>query len=368
MIAGRVVVGLSGGVDSAVAALRLKRAGYEVEGLHMANWEAEDDDAYCTAAQDFQDARAICEVLGIPLHRADFSAEYRERVFAHFLSELAAGRTPNPDVLCNAEIKFDAFLDYATRLGAEAIATGHYAALAPDRPADDPWLMQPADRDKDQTYFLHAVPQAAFQRVLFPLADSDKAVVRADARDAGFPVFDKKDSTGICFIGERPFREFLATHLKAEPGEIRDTDDQLLGTHTGLINYTIGQRKGLGIGGRADAPEAAWYVVGKERASNTLRVVQGEDHPALFRQEAHADQLNWIGEPPAVGASDITARIRYRQPEQACTITRLDADGLRVRFERPQRAVTPGQYLVLYQQGRCLGGGVITDDMTEGAG
>jgi tRNA-uridine 2-sulfurtransferase len=360
MSGARVVVGLSGGVDSAVAALLLQQSGYAVEGLFMSNWAAEDDDAYCTAAQDFQDARTVCEALSIPLHRADFSAEYRDRVFAHFLSELEAGRTPNPDVLCNAEIKFDAFLEHATRLGAEHIATGHYARIQASE--QGPLLMQPADRDKDQTYFLHAVPQQAFERVLFPLSEVVKDQVRNTARDAGLPVFNKKDSTGICFIGERPFREFLSGYVAAQPGPICDLDDRRVGEHIGLFHYTIGQRKGLGIGGIAGSEEAAWYVVGKELDSNTLRVIQGEQHPALFRQTISADQLHWIGPGPSVGAADITARIRYRQAEQACEITRLDDARIEVEFAERQRAVTPGQYLVLYQGQRCLGGGVICAD------
>jgi tRNA-uridine 2-sulfurtransferase len=355
--AARVVVGLSGGVDSAVAAVLLQQQGYEVEGLFMSNWQAEDDDAYCTSAQDFQDARAVCAALGIPLHRADFSAEYLERVFSHFLSELEAGRTPNPDVLCNAEIKFDAFLDYATRLGADFVATGHYARL--EHGEAGPLLMQPTDADKDQTYFLHAVPQAAFERVLFPLTAVRKDTVRDIARDTGLPVFDKKDSTGICFIGERPFRDFLSNYVAAQPGDIRDLDNRKVGEHGGLFHYTIGQRKGLGIGGIAGGDEKPWYVVAKELDSNTLRAVQGDDHPALFRQRVSADQLHWIGPAPESCSTDITARIRYRQVAQACEILEIDADRLQVRFSEPQRAVTPGQYLVLYQGQRCLGGGVI---------
>lgn len=352
-----VIVGLSGGVDSAVSALRLVRAGYRVEALFMSNWEAEDDDAYCTAAQDYQDARAVAAELGIPLHRADFSAEYLERVFSELLAELEAGRTPNPDVLCNAEIKFDAFLDYCTRLGAEFIATGHYASRLEED--GQVFLGKAADPEKDQTYFLHQVPQAAIARCLFPIGDTVKTDLRAEARDAGLPVFNKKDSTGICFIGERPYAEFLSRYLAAQPGEIRDLDDRVVGEHRGLMYYTFGQRKGLGIGGVRGMDEAAWYVADKELDGNVLRVVQGEDHPALFRQAVSADQLHWIGPPPAVGERGLTARIRHRQAEQACELVSRDAQRIEVRFAEAQRAVTPGQYLVLYQGARCLGGGVI---------
>ncbi|HEX7060648.1 MAG TPA: tRNA 2-thiouridine(34) synthase MnmA [Woeseiaceae bacterium] len=353
----RVVVGLSGGVDSAVAALLLQDAGADVHALHMTNWE--DDDGYCTAAADLQDARKVCDALEIPLHHVSFAREYRDEVFAHFLREYQAGRTPNPDVLCNRVIKFGAFRRYAKRLGADGLATGHYAQIGSE--GGRPVLCKAEDAAKDQTYFLHAVTADALAETVFPLGALAKHHVRALARDHGLPVFDKKDSTGICFIGERPFREFLARHLTARPGPIRTPEGEVLGEHAGLPYYTIGQRQGLRVGGRAGKGEAPWYVAAKDAATNALIVVQG-DHPLLYTDELTAVDASWIGaEPDALvrgGQLACHAKIRYRQPDQACRV-RSTPDGLSVSFAEPQRAVTPGQFVVFYDGERCLGGAVI---------
>jgi len=350
----RVVVGMSGGVDSAVAALLLKRAGFEVHGLYMSNWD--DDDAYCTSAQDFQDARATAAELGIPLHRVSFAEQYRARVFDYFLTEYRAGRTPNPDVLCNREIKFGVCLDYAARLGAHRFATGHYARLA--HAAAGTELLKARDADKDQSYFLHGVDRRHFERVLFPLGELAKPEVRALAREAGLPVFDKPDSTGICFIGERPFREFLSRYIPTTPGNIVDEQGEILGRHRGLAFYTLGQRGGLEIGGRAGAREDAWYVAAKNLERNELTVVQGHDHPLLVCRALATGPCNWLVQPAALEFPS-QIKVRYRQPDQVCQAS-VRADGaLEVRFEHPQRAVTPGQFAVLYEGERCLGGGVI---------
>jgi tRNA-specific 2-thiouridylase len=352
----RVIIGLSGGVDSAVAAWLLQQQGWQVEALFMKNWEEDDADGYCAAAEDLADARRVAEHLAIPLHTVNFSHEYWDRVFALFLAEYRAGRTPNPDVLCNREIKFRAFLDHALALGAEYIATGHYARVAQDR--DGCHLLQSNDTDKDQTYFLYMLGQRALCQSLFPLADLTKQQVRALARDIGLHNFRRKDSTGICFIGERRFRDFLQRYLPAQPGEIRDQSGRLLGTHQGLMYYTIGQRRGLGIGGVADAGELPWFVLAKDLERNHLIVAQGHDHPALYRSRLRAGDPHWtLGQAPAQ-AFDCAARCRHRQPLQACRV-RLDGDGFEVTFEKPQRAITPGQSVVLYDDGECLGGGII---------
>jgi tRNA-specific 2-thiouridylase len=345
---------MSGGVDSAVAALLLKRAGHDVHGLYMSNWE--DDESYCTDAQDFQDARAVCEELGIPLHRVSFAAQYRARVFDYFLTEYRAGRTPNPDVLCNREIKFGICLDYAARLGASRFATGHYARLR--HTAAGPELLKAVDPDKDQSYFLHAVERGHFARVLFPLGELDKSAVRALARAAGLPVFDKPDSTGICFIGERPFREFLSRYIPTSPGDIVDERGEVVGQHRGLAFYTLGQRGGLEIGGRAGHDEQPWYVAAKNLASNQLLAVQGHDHPLLVSRALATGVCNWLVQPASSGFHS-RIKVRYRQADQDCHAT-VDAHGaMRVDFAEPQRAVTPGQFAVLYDGERCLGGGVI---------
>ena len=354
---GKVIVGLSGGVDSSVAALRLLEAGWTVEGLCMNNWEEDDAPDYCAAAEDLADARKVAEQLQIPLRSVNFASEYWDRVFAYFLAEYQAGRTPNPDVLCNREIKFKAFLDFALDLGADYIATGHYADTRRD--ARGCHLLEAVDRDKDQTYFLFMVGQRALCRSLFPLGGLVKTEVRELARRAGFPNHKKKDSTGICFIGERRFRDFLAQYLPANPGDIETSDGTVIGRHDGLMYYTPGQRQGLGIGGIAGADHQPWFVLGKDLDRNVLVVGQGHDHPMLFSNTLVADQLHWTqGAPPAAHFSCL-ARCRHRQPQQRCQVTTIDASRVRVLFERPQRAITAGQAVVLYLNNECLGGGII---------
>jgi len=349
----KVIVGMSGGVDSSVAALRLLEAGHAVQGLFMQNW-AEDEEGYCQAAEDFQDARAVCDLLSIPLHRADFSREYRERVFAAFLDGYRRGVTPNPDVLCNREIKFGSFLGHARRLGADAIATGHYAATD-----GSGRLLRAADPGKDQTYFLHAVPREALRYTLFPLGGLLKTEVRAIAKANGLPNHDRKDSTGICFIGERPFAEFLGRYLPDSPGDIIGPDGVVLGRHEGLSRYTLGQRQGLHIGGVQGHADAPWYVAGKDLERNMLLVVQGHDHPALLHDRLSASDPHWICAPPSPWPLDCTARARHRQPDRSCRVT-PGADGtLEVLFESPQRALTPGQFIVFYDGPVCLGGATI---------
>jgi len=352
----RVIVGLSGGVDSAVAALLLKEQGHDVQGLFMSNWDEDDDDVYCTSAADYQDARAIARELGIPLHRVSFAAEYRQRVFDYFLAEQRAGRTPNPDVLCNREIKFGVALQYATRLGGQWFATGHYARLL--QGPEGPQLLKARDASKDQTYFLHAVHRDELSRVLMPLGDLQKHDVRERARAAGLPVFDKPDSTGICFIGERPFRDFLARFLREEPGPIETPDGERVGTHRGLAFYTLGQREGLMIGGRKGRNEAPWYVAIKDRARNALVVVQGHDHALLSSSALTTGGVHWLTT-AAPTTLRCTVKVRYRQPDQPARV-QVQADGTAsITFDTPQRAVTPGQYAVLYDGDRCLGGAVI---------
>lgn len=350
-----VIVGMSGGVDSSVAAWRLLEQGYRVEGLFMSNWE-EDETGYCTAAEDFQDARQVCRQLDIPLHKVSFAGEYRDRVFAHFLAEYRAGRTPNPDVLCNREIKFGVCFDYAKRLGAELIATGHYARV---RHEPRPQLLRGLDNNKDQSYFLHAMPASALAKTLFPVGELHKDEVRRIAKQLALPTHDKKDSTGICFIGERPFAEFLSTYLPAQPGPIRSLDGVELGTHRGLMYYTLGQRQGLGIGGQSQREEQPWYVASKDLERNELIVVQGHDHPALLQRALHAIELNWIAGAPPAREFACTAKVRYRQADQACQVTVQDDQTVQVAFATPQRAITPGQYVVFYEDDVCLGGGVI---------
>jgi tRNA-specific 2-thiouridylase len=352
----RVILGLSGGVDSAVAAILLQQAGAEVHALHMTNWE--DDDGYCTAADDLQDSRNVCEQLGIPLHHANFSKQYRDQVFEYFLDEYRAGRTQNPVVLCNREINFGVFRDYAKRLGGDLLATGHYAqsGIVDGHGA----LFKGADPGKDQSYFLHAVSAEALAETVFPLGDIQKGEVRKIARDAGLSVHDKKDSTGICFIGERPFREFLATYLPANPGRMRTPGGQDMGEHQGLMYYTLGQRKGLEIGGQKERSEEPWYVVGKNLDDNALIVAQGE-HKMLFSDWLIATDTSWIGESPTGLADGLRcrAKVRYRQADQDCVVTALDDDKVEVHFDERQKAVAPGQFVVFYEENRCLGGSVI---------
>ncbi|GAC1305929.1 MAG: tRNA 2-thiouridine(34) synthase MnmA [Steroidobacteraceae bacterium] len=351
---------MSGGVDSAVAALLLQRAGCEVQGLHMSNWD-EDGDAYCTAAADFQDARRICAVLGIPLHSVSFAAEYRERVFAHFVSEYAAGRTPNPDVLCNREIKFGVCLEYMHRLGGAWIATGHYARVY--RTAGGVELHKAADAAKDQSYFLHQVPADALQKTLFPLGDLCKHEVRHLAHAAGLPVFDKPDSTGICFIGERPFEEFLSRYVLPMPGPIETPDGEILGQHRGLAFHTLGQRSGLGIGGRAGGTAAPWYVAFKEPHRNALIVVQDRYHPLLLSDVIDVVDIHWLPRPPGDarhGEFDCAVKTRYRQRDLPCRVHPAGTSAT-VTLQCAASSVTPGQYAVFYQGDRCLGGGVIAE-------
>ena len=353
--AAHVVVGLSGGVDSAVCAWLLKEQGYRVSALFMVNW-TEDEEGYCTSAEDFQSARAVCEELDIPLHRVDFSAEYRARVFDHFLADYRAGKTPNPDVLCNREVKFQPFREHALRLGADFVATGHYARI--EQAVDGPRLLRAADDNKDQTYFLAAVAREHFQRVLFPIGGLTKPMVREIARRAGLPNHRRKDSTGICFIGEREFRGFLSQYLKPDPGPIENDAGRIIGEHRGLMVYTLGQRRGLAIGGQRGAREAPWYVIGKDAARNTLVVSQQADHPRLMSRQVVATPFHWIRQ-PAQFEQLLQARIRHRQALQPCRVHLLADGAVAADFAEPQRAAAAGQYLVLYDGEECLGGGEI---------
>jgi tRNA-specific 2-thiouridylase len=347
----RVVVGLSGGVDSSVAALLLKRQGFDVIGLFMRNWE---DDAECPAKQDFLDVLAVADVIGIEVEAVNFAREYKERVFSYFLSEYQAGRTPNPDVLCNSEIKFKAFLDHAIGLGASKIATGHYACLTETN--GEFALCKAQDLSKDQTYFLYRLNQAQLSKTLFPLSGLQKTEVREIARKAALPTHAKKDSTGICFIGERDFREFLSRYLPKQPGDMETPDGRLVGKHEGLMYYTLGQRQGLGIGG----PGEPWYVAAKDMARNVLIVVQGHDHPLLLTPTLNAQDLNWIAGRAPDASRTYGAKTRYRQQDAACHITRLADDQLALKFDAAQWAVTPGQSVVMYDGEICLGGGIIS--------
>lgn len=358
----RVIVGMSGGVDSSVAALLLLEQGYQVEGLFMKNWDEDDGTDYCTAMTDLADAQAVCQHLGIPLHTASFAAEYWDRVFAHFLDEYRSGRTPNPDILCNKEIKFRAFLDYARDLGADLIATGHYARreLVDEGQA---LLLKARDRNKDQSYFLHAVSGDRLARTLFPLGELEKPQVRQLAAQHGLVTHNKKDSTGICFIGERKFKDFLKQYLPAQAGDIETTAGEVVGRHQGLMYHTLGQRQGLHIGGMKNHGEAPWYVVEKDLTRNVLIVAQGQDDPSLFSQLLTTQQIDWVsGHAPDMPLR-CHAKTRYRQPDQACEVTFIrhghDQGHYQVVFDEPQRAVTPGQSVVFYQGDQCLGGGVI---------
>jgi tRNA-specific 2-thiouridylase len=370
----RVVVGLSGGVDSAVSAYLLKQAGHEVIGIFMKNWEDDDDSEYCSSNIDFVDAAAVADVIGIEIEHVNFAADYKDRVFAEFLREYQAGRTPNPDILCNAEIKFKAFLDHAMRLGAEKIATGHYARVRFNPDSGSHELLKGLDPSKDQSYFLHRLNQAQLSKTLFPVGELHKSEVRRIADEIGLPNARKKDSTGICFIGERPFREFLNRYIAKAPGPIKSDSGRVIGEHVGLSFYTLGQRQGLGIGGvkakgaqlkalqaqglRGAGAHEPWFVARKDIEHNTLWVVQGHDHPWLLSTQLHAQDCSWVsGRAPALGLR--AAKTRYRQQDAACEVLQADGDRCLVRFEQAQWAVTPGQSVVLYEGQVCLGGGVI---------
>lgn len=354
---GKVIVGMSGGVDSSVSALLLMQQGYEVEGLFMKNWDEDDGTEYCTAKEDLADAEAVCAKLGIKLHTANFAAEYWDNVFEHFLAEYKAGRTPNPDILCNREIKFKVFLEYAEMLGASRIATGHYVrqGVREGRPR----LLKGLDGNKDQSYFLHAVPEAAIARTLFPVGELEKPAVRALAEQHDLITAKKKDSTGICFIGERRFRDFLQQYLPAQPGSIETPDGDVIGEHMGLMYYTLGQRQGLGIGGLANYSEEPWYVAAKDLDRNVLIAVQGKHDQRLYSDTLATEAMDWVAGEPPVAQGRFTAKTRYRQSDCDCEIRVLPDGGVEVTFDDPQWAVTPGQSLVLYDGDICLGGGVI---------
>ncbi len=352
-----IAVGLSGGVDSSVAALTLKKQGHEVFGVYMQNWDADREDPYCTAEQDLSDAKSVADQLGIPLLVANFAKEYWDRVFQYCLDEFAAGRTPNPDVWCNREIKFKSLLEFALAEGADCLATGHYARIGT---SDGCYrLLKSLDPNKDQTYFLYLLDQSQLSSSVFPVGDYLKTNVRAMAKHMNFITHAKKDSAGICFIGERKFKTFLKEFLLAQPGDMETPDGKIVGTHDGVMFYTIGQRKGLHIGGRADSDEDAWYVLGKNVKRNVLIVGQGEDHPLLYSTQLTCTKLHWIsGKTPAIPLT-LMAKTRYRQPDQRCQITALGNDSCSVEFDTAQRAITPGQSLVFYHGDECLGGGII---------
>ena len=352
----KVIIGLSGGVDSAVAAYLLKEQGYQVEALFMKNWEEDDDTDYCSAAVDLADAQQICEVLDIPLRTANFSFEYWDRVFEYFLIEYKAGRTPNPDIICNKEIKFKAFLDYAMDLGADFIATGHYAQRV--NRDSHALMLRGIDDNKDQSYFLYTLGQKALSHTLFPLGNIIKPEVRKIAAKLGFANSDKKDSTGICFIGERKFTDFLEQFIPAQPGEVVSDSGDIIGKHNGLMFHTLGQRKGLGIGGMANSADDPWYVYGKDLANNRLLVCQGGNNSLLMTNRLKCSQLHWVDEQQPDPEFSVSCKVRYRQPDQDCNVT-ITEDGADVSFPELQRAVTPGQSIVFYQGEVCLGGGII---------
>lgn len=347
-----IAVGMSGGVDSSVAAYLLKQQGYDVVGIFMKNWEETDDEGVCTATADYADVRSVCETIGIPYYTVNFAKEYRDRVFSYFLDEYQKGRTPNPDVLCNCEIKFKAFLDFALSTGAGLLATGHYCRLNEEK-----LLLRGADPGKDQSYFLAGLTHRQLERVVFPIGDLLKSDVRRIAKEQSFTNALKKDSTGVCFIGERNFKQFLMQYLPAQRGDIVDEHGKKIGTHDGLMYYTLGQRRGLGIGGRSDGTGESWFVIGKDLRRNLLIVQQGE-HEELFSVSLEADHINWIAGAPPAESFTCTAKFRYRQPDQ-CVSVSVTGEGVHVAFDKPQRAVTPGQWVVFYQRDICLGGGPI---------
>lgn len=356
----KVIVGMSGGVDSSVSAYLLKEQGYHVTGLFMKNWEEDDDKDYCSAAADLADAKAVCNKLGIELLTINFAAEYWDQVFAHFLTEYQAGRTPNPDVLCNKEIKFKAFLDYATEyLGADYIATGHYVRQS--NVHGHTQLLRGLDHNKDQSYFLYTLSEAQIRKSLFPVGELEKKQVRQIATQLGLTTAQKKDSTGICFIGERKFREFLARYLPARPGKVRTVDGEIIGEHQGLMYHTLGQRKGLGIGGLKNVPEIPWYVVDKDIKNNELIVAQGQNHSSLFSKGLVASQLHWVSREPLMEKLACTVKTRYRQQDISCTLLPIDSSHTKVIFDTPISAVTPGQSAVFYLNEVCLGGGIIEE-------
>lgn len=356
---GHIVVGMSGGVDSAVAAALLKKQGLDVIGIFMKNWEEEDDSGVCTATQDYEDVRAVCDTIGIPYYTVNFSREYRDRVFSYFLEEYQKGRTPNPDVLCNCEIKFKAFLDFAMQTGASSLATGHYARL--DKTQDGVRLLKGLDGGKDQTYFLAGLTQQQLKNAVFPVGELQKKDVRDIARSLHLPNAEKKDSTGVCFIGERNFKQFLMQYLPARPGDMVTETGKVIGRHDGLMYYTLGQRRGLGIGGMKEGSGESFFVIGKDLERNLLIVQQGE-HEELFSLSLDAERMHWIGGEAPRKEFSCCAKFRYRQPDQGVRVTAED-DGIHVKFDVPQRAVTPGQWVVLYDGDVCLGGGPI--DRTE---
>jgi len=360
----RVIVGMSGGVDSSVSAFLLLQQGYQVEGLFMKNWEEDDGTEYCTAKEDYADAQAVCDKLGIKLHAANFAAEYWDFVFEHFLAEYKAGRTPNPDILCNREIKFKAFLEYAQLLGADLIATGHYVRKGYDEQGQAQ-LLRGLDKNKDQSYFLHAVGHREIDLTLFPVGELNKPEVRRLAEEQGLVTAKKKDSTGICFIGERRFSDFLKRYLPAQPGKIITDKGEVIGEHAGLMYYTLGQRQGLGIGGVKGYPDAPWFVAGKNLDTNELTVVQGEDHPLLFTDGLICSPPDWVAGQPPGKSFTCTSKVRYRQADQECQVILLPTGQCQVTFSTSQRAVTPGQSVVFYDEHQCLGGGVIEETFLQ---